>query len=198
MPSVLPNLTPIRKLPFDQNLGKWLDKSYKFSYMMITLFIIRLKRMNHQFPRYPSTSELTTNFMFNFSKTVFPNPLPQVPVDQSWKFKSVTQLENFPAYIRPQAYFRKHLLHCWRVKRNLLQKETDIFCFSHPLRTVAPIHVTPQFNLPSISLLSKLKQGCMDSNQCVKILQKSGNTSEEVILMFDEMFLQCSEEFVGG
>ena len=77
----------------------------------------------------------------------------------------------------------------------MLQKETDIFCFSHPLRTVAPIHVQ-QFNLPSISLLSKLKRGSMDSNKCVKIFNESGNISE--VLLFDEMFLQRSEEFVGG
>ena len=38
----------------------------------------------------------------------------------------------------------------------------------------------------------------MDSNKYWKILKESGNISKEVVLIIDEMFLQRSEEFVGG
>ena len=61
-----------------------------------------------------------------------------------------------------------------------------------------------QFNLASISILSKLKQGSMEFNKCVKILKESGNISEGLILMFDEMLYQkcyfkiSEEEQING
>ena len=54
------------------------------------------------------------------------------------------------------------------------------------------------FKLPSVSFLRKLKQGNIDSLRCVSMLHDDGCISDDVILIFDEMILQRSEEFIGG
>ena len=38
----------------------------------------------------------------------------------------------------------------------------------------------------------------MDPEKCSEILRNDSKISHDVILMFDEMFLQKSQEFVGG
>ena len=55
-----------------------------------------------------------------------------------------------------------------------------------------------EFNMPSVSLLKKLTHGSLDTVKAAKLLQKSGSISQDVILMFDEMYLQKSQEYVGG
>ena len=55
-----------------------------------------------------------------------------------------------------------------------------------------------EFNMPSVSLLKKLTHGSLDTVKAAKLLQQSGSISQDVILMFDEMYLQKSQEYVGG
>ena len=50
------------------------------------------------------------------------------------------------------------------------------------------------FKLPSVSFLRKLKQGNIDSLRCVSMLHDNGCISDDVILIFDEMILQRSED----
>ena len=91
--SVLPNLTPIRKLPFpwvyqsdkvhsnaytdmkitsfqevNQNLVKWLDKSYTFSSYTDHIVYYKIEANDLSVPK---VSELKISFMFKFSKAVF-------------------------------------------------------------------------------------------------------------------------------
>ena len=54
-----------------------------------------------------------------------------------------------------------------------------------------------EFNMPSVSLLKKLTHGSLDTVKAAKLLQQSGSISQDVILMFDEMYLQKSQEYVG-
>ena len=55
-----------------------------------------------------------------------------------------------------------------------------------------------EFNLPSLSLLHKITQGKIDAISTVKALHGNGIISKDVILIFDEIYLQKGEEFVGG
>ena len=55
-----------------------------------------------------------------------------------------------------------------------------------------------EFPLPSLSLLSKLCKGGIDAVKCANMLRSSGHISDDVILMFDEMFLQKCEEYAAG
>ena len=55
-----------------------------------------------------------------------------------------------------------------------------------------------EFNLPSVSFLRKLTSGKIDALSSAKLLKSSGKISEDVILMFDEIYLQKCEEYEGG
>ena len=52
--------------------------------------------------------------------------------------------------------------------------------------------------LPSISLLKKITSGNIDALSCAKHLKLEGKISQDIWLIFDEMYLQkCEEYFVG-
>ena len=55
-----------------------------------------------------------------------------------------------------------------------------------------------KFPMPSISLLNKLKAGGVDAMKSVKYLLEKGEISRDVVLMFDEMYLQKCTQFHGG
>ena len=61
-----------------------------------------------------------------------------------------------------------------------------------------PIKYLADFNLSSISFLRKVTSGQLDSIISAKLLEDSGRISSDVILMFDEIYLQKCEEFSGG
>ena len=54
------------------------------------------------------------------------------------------------------------------------------------------------FPLPSFSTVNRLKQSELDSLKALKLLQKSGKISENVILIADEMYLQKSSQYHSG
>ena len=49
-----------------------------------------------------------------------------------------------------------------------------------------------------MSLLRKITEGQLDAVKCAKSLKSQGVISEDVVLMFDEMYLQKCEEYCGG
>ena len=55
-----------------------------------------------------------------------------------------------------------------------------------------------EFPFPSLSLLKKITEGQLDAVKCPKSLKSQGVISEDVVLMFDEMYLQKCEEYCGG
>ena len=50
-----------------------------------------------------------------------------------------------------------------------------------------------EFKLPSLSLLQKLTAGKIDTMKSARLSKENGCISEDVILMFDEMFLDKCE-----
>ena len=54
------------------------------------------------------------------------------------------------------------------------------------------------FPLPSIPLLKKICSGAIDAVKCAQTLKNEGKISEDVCLLFDEMYLQKCEEYFGG
>ena len=55
-----------------------------------------------------------------------------------------------------------------------------------------------EFKLPSVSFLKKLTSGKIDSFASLKALQNNNSISEDVIFIFDEIYLQKCEEYSGG
>ena len=54
------------------------------------------------------------------------------------------------------------------------------------------------FPSPSLSLLSKISIGKIDAIKCAQAWKKDGKISEDICLLFDEMYLQKYEEYFGG
>ena len=55
-----------------------------------------------------------------------------------------------------------------------------------------------KFSPPSISLLNKLQAGGLDAVKSVKYLLEKGEISRDIVLMFDEMYLQKCTQYHGG
>ena len=55
-----------------------------------------------------------------------------------------------------------------------------------------------EFPFPSLSLLKKMTEGQLEAVKCAKSLKSQGVISEDVVLMFDKMYLQKCEEYCGG
>ena len=55
-----------------------------------------------------------------------------------------------------------------------------------------------EFPFSSLSLLKKITEGQLDAVKCVKSLKWQGVISEDVVLMFDEIYSQKSEEYCGS
>ena len=53
------------------------------------------------------------------------------------------------------------------------------------------------FSLPSLSLLSRISKGKISSIKYTIALKKDGKISEDICLLFDEMYLQKCEEYTG-
>ena len=51
------------------------------------------------------------------------------------------------------------------------------------------------FPSPSLSLLKKSTEGQLDAVKCPKSLKSQGLIYEDIVLMFDEMYLQKCEEY---
>ena len=118
--------------------------------------------------------------------------------------KSVMELENFPAYIRLMAEENgsaiEDEIHQLRFKKKPIYS-SSLLRYALTLRYTSMQSyklLQEEFNMPSVSLLKKLTHGSLDTVKAAKLLQKSGSISQDVILMFDEMYLQKSQEYVGG
>lgn len=55
-----------------------------------------------------------------------------------------------------------------------------------------------EFNLPSISFLRKITSGKIDALVAAEVLKNNKSISEDIILMFDEVYLQKCEEYMSG
>ena len=67
----------------------------------------------------------------------------------------------------------------------LLLCDTSAQCYKYLLN---------HFSLPSFSTLNKLKQGGLDSLKALKVLQRAGKISDDIIVMAEEMYLQKSSK----
>ena len=52
--------------------------------------------------------------------------------------------------------------------------------------------------LPSLSLLQKINSGTIDAAKCANALRIKGNNSEDICLIFDQMYLLKSEDYFRG
>ena len=58
--------------------------------------------------------------------------------------------------------------------------------------------ILEHFPLLSLSLLHKIRSGKIDAVKCAQTLRNDGKISNDVCLMFDEMYLQKYEEYFAA
>ena len=112
-------------------------------------------------------------------------------------------LENFPVYLRIYADNRssivEELLQYRFTKKNIYL--VNIIRYSLFLRytSIQSYKVLLQdFPLPSLSLLQKISSGTIDAVKCANALRIEGKISEDVCMIFDEMYLQKRQEYFWG
>ena len=53
------------------------------------------------------------------------------------------------------------------------------------------------FPVPSLALLQKISSGTIDAVKCANALRTEGKISEDVCMIFNEMYLKKSQEYFG-
>ena len=123
------------------------------------------------------------------------------------KLRSYSQLENFPNDIKNATENSNYsLIDELERRRNFKPKgrppySATMIRFSLLLRYTslqAYRLLLQRFPMPSISLLNKLQAGGVDAIKSIKYLLEKKEISRDVVLMFDEMYLQKSTQFHGG
>lgn len=114
-----------------------------------------------------------------------------------------SMLENFESYIQNHIENNRSIL---EEIRSLQYQEkptysAGIIRYALMLRyTSLPAYkiLLKELKLPSISFLKKLTAGDIDATASLKLLKSHGKISDDVILMFDEMYLEKCEEYIAG
>ena len=133
-----------------------------------------------------------------------PLPLPQwFRYGRDCRLTNKTMLENFPSYIgRENENFSPIFEELQQIKfKKKPIYSANIIRYALMLRyssLQAYKIILEEFNLPSVSLLRKISKGKIDALKSVNILRENGPIDKNVILMFDEMYLQKEEDYVGG
>ena len=132
-----------------------------------------------------------------------PLPLPEWFRKSSCKLTSKSMLQNFPGYIEQKRHVYSDVL---EELRQLQYKKSPVYS-ANVIRYALLLRYTSlqaykllqqEFKLPSVSLLRRITSGKIDTLKTAKVLRENGNISNDVILMFDEMFLQKTEEYFAG
>ena len=110
--------------------------------------------------------------------------------------------KNFPAYLqsRKELYssvfeelyehrLKKRIYSASIIRYALLLRDTSIQSNKMLLE---------DFPLPSLSLLSKISKGKIETIKYAQALKKDGKISEDICLLFDGMCLQKCKEYFGG
>ena len=133
-----------------------------------------------------------------------PLPLPQwFRYGRDCRLTRKSMLENFPTYIKSKGaqcsslfeelrqlrFKKKPIYSADIIRHSLFLRYTSLQCYKI---------LQQDLPLPSLLLLRKLTKGDMDVVKCAKTLKSSGKISDDVILMFDEMYLQKCEKYSGG
>ena len=109
-------------------------------------------------------------------------------------------LENFPVYLRTYAdnhsLISKELLQYRVTKKPIYWANIIRYTFLLRYTSLQSYKFLLQdFPLPSLSLLQKISSGTIDAVTCANALRIEGKISEDVYLIFYEMYLQNSQEY---
>ena len=136
---------------------------------------------------------------------ICPVPLPQwFRQGTTCTLNSITQLEKFPSYLNNKkeefsSSFASELEKIRYQKRPHYSNE--ILCFSLMMRYTSTQEyklIQKEYNLPSFSFLAKLKSGGIDNIKSLAALKAANSISEDIVILYDEMYLEQCDEYSGG
>ena len=145
-------------------------------------------------------SDLHVKLFYAGAPIALPNWISQT---KNARLTSRSMIENLPLYIQGEVEeygsILEELSQLKNTKKpvysaNLIRYDLMLRYSSLP----AYKQLLTEFNLPSVSFLRKLTSGKIGALSSAKFLKSSGKISEDVILMFDEIYLQKCEKYEGG
>lgn len=161
-----------------------------------------------QFPVVLESIRVDQDLHVKLQYNGIPLPLPPWFVKgNNAKLTKFSMLENFPAYIRSTAIENQQILLDELKQRALYKPKGRPPYSSSMIRFALHLRYTSlqtykllieKLPLPSISLLNKIQQGGVDSLKALTILRGKGEISNDLIMMFDEMYLQKAAQYQSG
>ena len=149
-------------------------------------------------------SDLHVQLIYNGNQL----PLPKwLVIGLNAKLSRFSMLENLPAYIKTTVADHPSTILDELQKRQFYQSNgrppysSQLIRYALLLRYTSPQcyrMLLEKLPLPSLSTLSKIQQGGVDSMRAAKRLLEEGKISSEVVLMADEMYLRQETKFQGG
>ena len=132
-----------------------------------------------------------------------PVPLPQrFRYGHNCKLTSKSVPENFPLYRKSQT---EHFSIFDELRKRQFKKNqsysSEIIQYALPLPYTSLQSyklLVDEFPLPSISLLNRIKKGNVDALKAAKLLLENSSISKDIVVLFDEMYLQKCVEYCGG
>ena len=131
-----------------------------------------------------------------------PVPLPQwFRYEHNCELTSKSVLENFLWYLESQT--EKFPIFDELRKRQLKKNQvysSEVIQYALLLRYTSLQSyklLLDEFPLPSISLLNKIKKGNIDALEAAKLLLENNSISKDIVVLFDEMYLQKCVEYYG-
>ena len=133
-----------------------------------------------------------------------PLPLPAwFTKGRNAKLTSKSMLQNFIPYIKEEVEKHGSVLE----EVHMVKYQTRPMYSANLLRYALSLRYSSlctykllleEFKLPSISFLRKITSGKIDALASAEALKNNKSISEDVILLFDEVYLQKCEEYVSG
>ena len=131
-------------------------------------------------------------------------PLPQwFRQGRDTRLSSKSMLQNFVSYIKIKSESAGTVADELQQVKLMKRPSYSSNTVRYPLMmryTSLPAYrlLVEEFKLPSVSFLKKLTSGKIDSFASLKALKDNNCISKDVILIFDEIYLQKCEEYSGG
>lgn len=188
----------------NETLLNFLDKDFLYSNYEDHTIYYKMEVNDMSVPEVTECIRIDSNLRVKLFYRRSPVPLPSwFRQGRDTKLTSKSMLENFSCYIREE--LTKHgniwdelqqirLQKCPVYSPNILRYALLLRYSSKPAYEM----LLKEFKLPSLSLLRKVTSGSIDIMASAKALKENGSISEDVVLLFDEMYLQKCEEYDGG
>ena len=100
------------------------------------------------------------------------------------------QTENFSIFdeLRKRQFKKNQVCFSEVIRYALLHRYTSLQSYKLLL---------DKFPLPSISLLNNIKEGNIDALKAARLLLENGSTSKDLVVLFDEMYLQKRVQYLN-